>query len=228
MTAFQGIEAARNKTARRARWANFLVGACVLLAALAIGSGFLQLNLLGRIQAGEAVSESESSMNDLLYGGIGLTQAAAFIASAILWLMWLHSAYGNLFQVGRRTADETPGWAVGYWFIPILNLFRPYRIVKELWLRSADMNMEPEVKELPAPHLISLWWGTWILDNIVGRIVFRQMAKAETVDSLIEGTWLSMVDDLATILSGALAILVVRRILQLQESWPPETADVFA
>lgn len=228
MTTFLGIEAAKNKAAKRAWWANGLVGACVLLSVISIGSALLQVRLLGRIDAGETVSDSETETNDLVYGGIALVQTVVYLAAAVVWLMWLHSAYSNLFLVGRRTADETPGWAVGYWFIPFLNLFRPYRIVKELWLRSTDMNVEPSVKDQPAPSLVSVWWGVWILGSIVGRLLSRRMLKAETVDSLIEATWIGMVDDLITILAGILAILVVRRIQQFQDSWPPETADVFA
>jgi hypothetical protein len=228
MTTFLGIEAAKNKAAKRAWWANALVGACVLLSVISIGSALLQIRLLGRIDAGETISESETARNDLVYGGIGLIQAVVYLTAAVVWLMWLHSAYGNLFLVGRRAADETPRWAVGCWFIPFLNLYRPYRVVKELWLRSANMNMELSVQDQPAPSLASVWWGVWILGSIVGRFLSRRMLKAETVDSLIEATWLGMVDDLITILAGVLAILVVRRIQQFQDSWPPETADVFA
>jgi hypothetical protein len=221
------IEIARNKSAKRARWANGLVGANVVLAVLAIGSALLQLNLLERIAAGKAVTDGEAELNNVLYGGIALLQVLTFLAAAVVWLMWLHSAYGNLLLVGRRTADETPGWAVGYWFIPFFNFFRPYRIVKELWLRSADMNMEPVVRERPAPSLISRWWGAWILSALVGWILLREFS-GETAEELIQSTWVGMLDDLMTILTGVLAILIVRRIQQFQESWPPETADVFA
>jgi ABC-type thiamin/hydroxymethylpyrimidine transport system permease subunit len=89
------------------------------------------------------------------------------------------------------------------------------------------MNMEPVVKDRSAPSLISLWWGVWILSSVAGWLLFRNIG-AETAEELIQGTWIGMVDDLTTILSGTLAILIVRRIRQFQESWPPETAEVFA
>jgi Domain of unknown function (DUF4328) len=227
MTAGLDLEAAKSVAAKRARWTARLLTADVLLAALAILAGFFQLSLLQRIAGGEAVSEGETGMSDTIYGGIGLLQMLALVATGILWLMWLHRAYGNLFLVGRRTADWTPRGAVGYWFAPIINLIWPYRIVKELWLRSADGNVEPSVKELPAPGIVSLWWAIWILNMVVGRILFRRSMAAEEVESLIEVTWLGLLDDLGTVVAGILAILIVRRIQQLQAAWPPDTASVF-
>jgi hypothetical protein len=54
------------------------------------------------------------------------------------------------------------------------------------------------------------------------------MLKAETAPELINATWTGIASDIATILAGVLAILVVRRIQQFQTAWPPKTADVFA
>ena len=58
------------------------------------------------------------------------------IITGIIYLMWLHRAYQNLPALGVTKLDATPGWAVGYYFIPILNLFRPYQTMVEILRES--------------------------------------------------------------------------------------------
>lgn len=59
-----------------------------------------------------------------------------YFATGVCFLAWLHRAYGNLRSLGARQLDSSPGWAVVSFFIPILNLFRPYQIVRETWRHS--------------------------------------------------------------------------------------------
>ncbi|QYO65100.1 DUF4328 domain-containing protein [Leptolyngbya sp. 7M] len=48
------------------------------------------------------------------------------IATIVLFLVWLYRAHKNLFSLKPTHLDFSPGWAVGWWFIPFLNLVRPY------------------------------------------------------------------------------------------------------
>jgi len=56
--------------------------------------------------------------------------------------------------VGTRESRFTPGWAVGYWFVPFVNLVRPYQIVADLWLRSDVLNGEGSTERRNAPALV--------------------------------------------------------------------------
>ena len=62
-------------------------------------------------------------------------QGGTFIVTGIVWLLWLHSSYGLLRYLGTKVTRFSPGWAVGCWFVPFVNLVRPYQVVEELRLR---------------------------------------------------------------------------------------------
>src|SRR5260370_20338084 len=100
------------------------IGATILMAADVV----LEIGLLDIPASAEA------------QGCIALLFLLALIASATLWLCWLHRAYSNLKLLGTRETRFTTGWAVGYWFLPVFNLFRPYQIVSDLWMRSREAN----------------------------------------------------------------------------------------
>jgi hypothetical protein len=85
----------------------------------------------------------------------------------VFWCMWIHRAYKNLDLFGTEWLQHSPAWAVGSYFVPILNLWVPFRVMKELWCFSGQ---DPS---LPAPALIANWWVLWIISNILNRVVFK-------------------------------------------------------
>jgi hypothetical protein len=76
------------------------------------------------------------------------------------FLMWIHRSHRNLSAFGAQGLTFTPGWAVGWWFIPIFNLFRPFQIVREIW-QASDPGMPAGAawRRAPSSPLIGWWWG---------------------------------------------------------------------
>lgn len=65
----------------------------------------------------------------LAFGGLaGLLQ----LAIAVPVCMFLYRANANLRALGVEELEYTPGWCAGWWFVPIMNLFKPYGATKNL------------------------------------------------------------------------------------------------
>ena len=146
-------------TVHRGRVLQALLGLGLVLALASIVAGAGQFALLDRAAAGLRVDEADAVSNDAVYRSIGLGQLAVFLVTAVYWLVWLHRSYANLSAVGVRKTRFTAGWAVGYWFVPIANLWRPYQVMKDLWLRSQSAaarslllcEMKSSATRLPGP-----------------------------------------------------------------------------
>ena len=137
---------------------------------------------------------------------------ALYITSVVTFIRWFRRAYFNLHS---RTVtplyDE--GWAAGAWFVPILNLFRPYKIMQEIdeetSLLISKRTQEPVKKD---NVLIGSWWALWIIAGIVGRYIFRIGLRAETLEDLMQSTKADMVGILIDTPLAILAILVIRAV----------------
>ena len=57
-------------------------------------------------------------------------------ATVVVWLVWQHHATANLWSRGLPGLRFTPGWVVGWWFVPFANLVLPYLAMRELDRRS--------------------------------------------------------------------------------------------
>ena len=63
------------------------------------------------------------------------------------------------FEVARDYTS--PGWAVGWYFIPFANLIKPYGVMDEIWDGSHQGDEAPDY----SPSTLGLWW--MFLDHIL-------------------------------------------------------------
>jgi hypothetical protein len=85
----------------------------------------------------------------------------------------MYRAYKNLSGLRAYGLLHSPGWAVGWWFIPFANLIKPFTIMREIWVNS-DPDYEEEFgflsSQVGAPAIVGLWWGMYIASGFISRI----------------------------------------------------------
>ena len=138
-----------------------------------------------------------------------------YLATVVVFPMWLYRSYKNLraFNSWVRL-DYSPGWAVGSFFIPFVNLVVPYRAVRETWQKSGPPD-EALISQPNPPPSFPLWWLFWLLCSITGNISLRVSFNENVPEST--ATMIGMVADAAAILAAAFAYLVVDAIDKRQE-----------
>ena len=139
-----------------------------------------------------------------------------YIATVVFFSIWLYRSYDNLpaFGTPKRSLSHSPGWAVGSFFVPIINLFVPYRAVKELWQKSISPDESPLFEPTP-PATFPLWWLFWLLSSFAGNISFRVSFNENVPEST--ATIVSIVAGALSIIAALFAYLVVDDIDKRQE-----------
>lgn len=93
-----------------------------------------------------------------------------YIVGLISFMMWTYRAAGNSRALGAIGMRTSPGWAVGWYFIPILSFWKPYQAAIEIW-RASNAPLSASRPETPT-YLI-IWWITSVLGNIASNIILR-------------------------------------------------------
>jgi hypothetical protein len=151
-------------------------------------SSYLQLDLLTRAASNQIITQEEAQLNDNREAAFALAYLLVFLGTVIVFGIWIVRAHRNLVAVNVRRLQFTPGWSLGYFFVPIMNLFQPYQAMKELWQAShAPFDWHGRN---PAP-IVGAWWLFWILSNIQGSVANR-FINSEDIDTLILGTSVEM------------------------------------
>jgi len=154
---------------------------------------------------------------------VGLAGGLVLASCVVLFCVWVHRANRNAHALGARGMEFTPGWAVGWFFVPVANLFKPYQAVREIHQASdPDLDRSDEGatlawrwSERPAPVQLKLWWGTWLVMNVVEnaglRLTFREDAASRATSS-----WLGVAGAVAAIPCTLLLIWVIFEIQDRQ------------
>jgi hypothetical protein len=206
--------------AGRARWAIVALGIVIAAALLNIWSDWLEIDLTTRIIDGEEVPLDELDSNDNRQTVVAVLYTLSLILAAIFFIRWFHRAYSNLEALGHPVLRFGKGWAIGAWFVPILNLWRPKQIANDIWRGSSPgaASLRHEAwKEQPVSALLHIWWAAWIISIYVGNVVGRLWVNADTVEATRTAARLDLAAFVLEIPAAILAILVVRRLTARQE-----------
>jgi hypothetical protein len=205
----------------RGQWVIRLLAVDVVLGLIAVWSTYSGIGLLSAMQAGQIVAIADAEAVDARQAFIGIAQLVVLLVNAVVFLMWLHRSYSNLTALGARHTRFSPGWAVGYWFVPVLNLFRPYQVVAETWKASnpeVDASDQSALRAAKTAGTIKLWWAFWLLSSFAGQISFRAMSGADTPAEIINASWASLFGDATSIAAALLCMLFVSGIDRMQET----------
>lgn len=211
------LERAALSQARRARVTVAFLWACLGLAAVSLVTGLWLAFAAGQAADGLATGDTLGSAEALHQLAEGL-QAFAFLGSAVAWLVWSARAYGNLRRFGSGQARHGTAWVLGAWFIPIANLVGPYQVTKELWLRSRDGNAAAPPGAQDAPALLTLWWGAWIVMNLLARFSDGLLERATDLEATRRAALVGAVSGAVTAGAALAALLVVKQIDQHQRA----------
>ena len=196
-----------------ARWASGLLLANMALAWIAVGIGLSELQLLFRASAGGAVTPLERTAQFVTNQWLVVGQITLLLAGAVAFLAWLYQARVNVRALGVRRPAHARQWAVLAFLVPVVNLFRPYQVVSEVWRASDPANLDPFTWRLePLPGLVPGWWGLCmaatgaaVLATLSGLGAGVNLAKLELTAMLAVGANL-----LAGLAAGAASLLITR------------------
>ena len=167
---------------------------------------------------------------ELVLGLIALVFIPIFIFTVVTFLMWLYRTFTNLPAMRSDSNEFTPGWAVGWWFIPFANLVKPYQAVRTVWSESdPDVSVDDtsflSSVQAGAPAFLMIWWGVWIVGNIVSNVSNRIDVFAKPgLQSL--GATVGVIESIIWIAGSVLAIKVVTSITDRQEQRHTKVGDV--
>jgi Domain of unknown function (DUF4328) len=181
-----------------ARAAVVVLALALLVDVAAVVSGGVQASLVGKIAAGQTFPTEQLQASDRRQQLVGIAQILALLAGAVAFLRWLRVAYGNLPALGV-VPRFSRSWAVAVFLVPILHLFRPYQVVRELWVGSGG----------GAAAIVGWWWAAYLGASFLGARAFTLVATAKAPRDFLMATWITLAGDVCGTAAAALAIAIV-------------------
>ena len=214
-----GPEEARDPSgvARIARWSLIAMAA---VTAFALAMEARHLSVISDLSESDFPNSVRLDDSEVQLGIAYIALLVVFLVTVVTFIVWLYRVYSNLKPLGAYELRFGKGWAIGGWFVPILNWWRPKQIVNDAW-RASDPDLgfwthRREWEDAPVPPLFLLWWLLLLAGSILDRISSRMYASASTLDAERSATIVSMCASALSIAAAILAVMVVRRVTDRQ------------
>ena len=196
-----------------------LVAAC-----LGVLVAILRLSLLADFVLGQT-DPAVFHPSDAMTTAVVALQFTVQAITSIAFLIWTYGAYRNLQPLNARPPRYTPGWAIGGFFVPFLNLFRVPQVMGELW-RESQPPAAPTVGVMGNPaadarsvdtQRVSWWYALCILSSFCARASLQDATgAADPMGTVAMTTWFSLASDALDIPRALLAIDIVRSVTRWQ------------
>lgn len=164
-----------------------------------------QILLIGQIEQGQECTQAQVLSNHIRKALCALFHLVAFVCTALLFMRWTYLTKKNAMALGATDMEFSPAWSVGWYFIPIATLWKPYQALKETFMASSPTGREAW-RNAERPWILPLWWGLWLVSSEFGNLgSVTAFHKTELADLGIS-TWLSLIRNL---LDVPLAVVVI-------------------
>lgn len=192
-----------------------LLGLVIAVDLFAVYADFVMYDVMGSLAIDGADYDDYDALmrdadhSDRLYAVAGFLQPLAMAATIVVYLIWFLRVRVNaeVFNpFGHRMKRAWAGWG---WFVPVVSLWFPRRIMLDIWDASSPAGR--------ARHgLVNTWWTLWIVALVTSRGGYTAYRNADTADEIQRAVGQVLLSDVVDIAAAVFAILVVLRLTRMQ------------
>lgn len=192
----------------------FFLLLCALFSVFQIFVVVSDLELAGKIGRGEQITEREVARQRVQWSSVFWSQLAIVVLSGIVFLRWFHRAYCNVAQLSLRGTNHATKWAVWGWFVPFLNLYRPYAIAREMWDKCISAGTSTQVAAVATTNgsIVTFWWVSFVLAGALDRAAYQISARSESLDAALLADYTLLASDIVSIFAAFIAMSFVREL----------------
>tara|TARA_E500000178_G_C16801604_1_gene652718 strand:+ start:28 stop:642 length:615 start_codon:yes stop_codon:yes gene_type:complete len=189
----------------------------MFIAAFAVVVNALEFDFFKDIENQSFQTEEEliiaGNLIDQLHVVAFISFLITFILGGIVIFKWIYRSNINAGLLGAKDMKFSPGWSVGWFFIPVVNLWKPFQAMQEIY--NASLN-PANWKDLGKPKIVLQWWGLWMISNSLNQFNNKKAEKAETISELINVNLLNQAGEILWIILCVTFLSLVKKISKSQ------------
>jgi len=207
-------------TRRAAQLLTVLLLLTAAVAGLSAGFEISQLQLFAGVGNYAEVSEETRWAHTFIRNTLLLARLVLYGITALAFITWLHRARINARAFGCRRFRYSRIWTIVGFLVPILNFFRPYQVVSEVWRASDPRAVETPVAwiSMPVSRCVAAWWSTMLASAFLEILAAGLVTHSGvSVDDLFAARSIGVLVGITSAVSAILAYLVISGIQESQE-----------
>src|SRR5262249_43015408 len=157
-------------------------------------------------------------------------QTGVRVIAAVTFMFWIYRASRNARALGAKEMKYSPGWSVGWFFVPVAELFMPYLVMRELWKASSPVARGQWQQSTVSP-VLGAWWAMTVVkahfhfsarqvmlnDSRIGDHYIFDPLGSFHIDWLQTDVWGLLAQDITGVATSVLTVIVLVSIQRMQE-----------
>jgi hypothetical protein len=194
----------------------------LLIAGFAVTIALL-IGQLGELNGDIRLDNPDPSSTEQLYLVVLLVSSLLAIITIILFAMWIYRAAANIMAANITGFDFTPGWAVGWYFVPFANLIQPFLAMRQIWNASHAGGSDLDRGD----PILTLWWTAWLTSNITANISMQLAWRSTSAEMYEVSLYLGIASSILNLVLFVVGMRLVERITEGQRD-RLSSAHIFA
>ena len=192
-----------------------MFGGWVVLTAFGASSSFFAYRTLSSYLDGDpSIDVNQVDTMHAIAAGFVVLELVALLTTGVVFITWTRRLYRNVAPLGGETRFK-PGWAVGGWFVPLLNLVRPKQVLDDAWRAGMVDSRDLDKVDKPPPFM-EFWWALFVIAPFAATFITR--SDEDSGRSRAQYFELRSLVQLAWMVVAVLAFWVVVRLTDRQDA----------
>ena len=203
----------------RASQAIMILKIIIIFDVLMIVFDLMEFNMIMKMVRGIPLARNAEKQNDIRQLLLSVFYTIVSFCSGLAFLGWLHRSYSNINRLGFEKTRYAPVWTIMSFLIPFVNIYLPYSIVRETYMksRSSLQHDRKGTQQNNALPVLSWWWISWLI-SIGSSLAYLVLLKLPmTKDNRIMLMTVSIFSDLVDIPAAIFAIKVIAVINRVEK-----------
>jgi len=155
----------------------------------------------------------EAEGHDSREGIIALFFMIVLIFCIVTFSRWTYKSCRISYLSGAKDLKFSPGWSVGWYFIPIASLWKPYQAFKQIYQVSIQIT---DWKNVPIPSNLRWWWGLFIVSGIINNILFRIYLS---FDIYSDYSSIFIIEIIVSALEAACCLIIIKIVKEISQRY---------
>ncbi len=182
----------------------------IIVAVISLITFSMQINLVNDFDKNLYSFDEMNALaekNDSRVANMSFLYVISLLISYFLIGRWFYVSTKINHLLGIKGLNFSPGWSVGWYFIPFANLVMPYQSLKETF--KASFNTE-EWQNNRVPYDFPIWWATYWMGNILGQLSARMSWGDEvTLEQIIQISYVNIIADILLIINAIFLLRII-------------------
>ena len=134
--------------------------------------------------------------------------------------IWIYTSAKTIQAHTTEQLKSSPGWSVGWFFVPIAQLWKPYQAIKSI--SNVSMKLAGNTEKVIPSLIFPIWWILYLLTILLDRLYMKTFfGSADSIDDLLLAMKVSLAGTIIFIVATILFNKIMRDIhlKQMKVAW---------